>query len=45
MIVNAQMFETNQSFTAQLIGNDCDFKVDFTIVDMLMCVTFKDEVS
>lgn len=45
MITNVQMFETNQSFTAQLIGTDCDFKVDFTIDDMLIHTTFKDEVS
>ena len=44
MIINAQMFETNQSFTAQLTGNDCDFKVDFAIDDMLIHATFKDEV-
>lgn len=45
MIVNVQMFETNQSFVAQLTGNDCDFKVDFTIVDMLIPAIFEEEVS
>lgn len=45
MIVNVQMSESNQSFVAQLIGNDCDFKVDFKIDDMLIHATVKEEVS
>ena len=45
MIINVQMFETNQAFISQFICNDCDFKVDFTIDDMLIPVTFKEEVS
>ena len=45
MIINVQMSETNQSFVAQLTNNDCDFKVDFTIDDMAIRATFKEEVS
>ena len=45
MIINVQMFETNQAFTSQFICNDCDFKVDFTIDDMLIHTALKEEVS
>lgn len=45
MIVNVQMSESNQSFVAQLTNNECNFKVDFTIDDMSIHATFKEEVS
>ena len=45
MIVKVQMFETDQSFVAQLTGSDCDFKVDFAIDDMQIHATVKEEVS
>ena len=45
MDINVQMFETNHSFIAKLTGNDYDFKVRFTIDDMSIPATFKEEVS
>lgn len=45
MNVKVQMCESNQSFVAQLTSNDCDFKVDFAIVDMLIPVVFEEEAS
>ena len=45
MIINVQMYETKQSFTSQLIHNDCDFKVELAIDDMVVPVIFKEEVS
>ena len=45
MIIEVRMFETNQSFTAQPIDNDRCLKVDFTMADMLIPTTFKEEAS
>lgn len=45
MNVNVQMSETNQLFVAQLNVNDRDFKVIFTLNDMLIHTAFKEEVS